>query len=114
MRQLRIRLLPGSGRALISTNPLRRCETGDSPGVVSGIGLVKGHMRRRGDQVEWNQRPARSESAEQNHATALQRVLDNNAEELLWLAEVMVGSRQAGEQCIAETVQLAETAQYVG
>jgi DNA-directed RNA polymerase specialized sigma24 family protein len=75
---------------------------------------MKGHMRRRGDQVEGNKRPARSESAEQNHATALQSVLDNNEEELLWLAEVMSGSRQAGEECIAEAVQLAETAQYVG
>lgn len=104
MRQLRIKLLPCQWP----------CETGDSPGVVSGFGLVKGYMRRRGNQVEGNKRPARSETAEQNHATALQSVLDNNAEELLWLAEVMGGSRQAGEQCIAEAVQLAETAQYVG
>ncbi len=47
-------------------------------------------------------------------ATAVQRVLDNHAEELLWVAEVMAGSRPAGEQCLAEAIELAEAAQYVG
>jgi DNA-directed RNA polymerase specialized sigma24 family protein len=47
-------------------------------------------------------------------ATAVQRVIDNNSEELLWVAEVIAGSRPAGEQCLAEAIELAEIAQYVG
>ena len=52
--------------------------------------------------------------AQQNNATAVQRVLDNNGEELLWVAEVMTGNRQAGEQSLSEAVALAKAAQYVG
>jgi DNA-directed RNA polymerase specialized sigma24 family protein len=66
---------------------------------------------RRGDQFKANTKPA---SAEQANATALQCVLVNNAEELLWLAEVMAGSRPASEQCLAEATELAEEAKYVG
>jgi DNA-directed RNA polymerase specialized sigma24 family protein len=71
-------------------------------------------MRRRDDQGEGNRRPTRPESARQNNAPALQRVLDDSAEELLWLAEVMAGSRPAGEQCLADAIELAEAAQCVG
>lgn len=53
-------------------------------------------------------------AAEQNGSTALRQALDNNGEELLWVAEVMTGSRQAGEQCLAEAVELAKAARYVG
>lgn len=56
----------------------------------------------------------RTESAEQNNARELRQILENNADELLWVAEVMAGGRQAGEQCLAEAIALAETAQYVG
>ena len=44
----------------------------------------------------------------------MQLFFDNNAEELLWIAEVMAGSRPAAEQCVAEVIVLAEGAQYVG
>ena len=71
-------------------------------------------MRRKGDQLEGHMRRTRPESAQQKNANALQRVLDDNAEELLWLAEVMAGSRPAGVQCLAEAIELAEAAQYVG
>ena len=57
--------------------------------------------------------PALTASAEQNNATAFQRVANTNADELLWIAEVMTGSWQAGEQCLAEAIELAEAAQYV-
>jgi len=57
--------------------------------------------------------PTRPESAKQNDATELQSVLDDNAEELLWIAEVMAGSRPAGEQCLAEALELARAEQYV-
>jgi hypothetical protein len=50
----------------------------------------------------------------QNHAAALQRVLQDNEEELLWVAEVMAGSRQAAAQSVAEAIQLARPAEYVG
>jgi len=69
---------------------------------------------RRGDQFKANTKPERTASGEQAYATALQCVLANNTEELLWLAEVMAGSRAAGEQCLAEAIDLAEAAQYVG
>ena len=55
----------------------------------------------------------RTTSANLDHATALQTVLENNADELLWVAEVMAGSRPAGEQCVADAIAFAEAAQYV-
>jgi DNA-directed RNA polymerase specialized sigma24 family protein len=61
-------------------------------------------MSRKGSHV----------GGDQINATAVQRVIDNNSEELLWVAEVIAGSRPAGEQCLAEAIALAETAQYVG
>jgi DNA-directed RNA polymerase specialized sigma24 family protein len=75
--------------------------------------LGKGHMNRKGGQVGGDLRTTRPER-DQNNAAALQRVLDNNAEELIWVAEVMAGSRPAGEQCLAEAIELADAAQYVG
>ncbi len=51
---------------------------------------------------------------DQIDATSVLRVIDNNSEELLWVAEVMAGSRLAGEQWLAEATELAEAAQYVG
>ncbi len=71
-------------------------------------------MRRRGAQVEEAARPACREWVAQNNSTALQRTLDENVEELLWLAEVLAGGRAAGEQCLAEAIELAEAAEYVG
>jgi hypothetical protein len=50
----------------------------------------------------------------QNNATELRRALDDSAEELLWMAEVMAGNRQTGEQCLHEAIDLAETAGYIG
>lgn len=70
-------------------------------------------MSRKGGQLGEAQRATRPELY-QNAATAVQRVVDNNAEELIWVAEVMAGSRPAGEQCLAEAIELAEAAQYVG
>jgi DNA-directed RNA polymerase specialized sigma24 family protein len=61
-------------------------------------------MSRKGSHV----------GGDQINATAVQRVIDNNSEELLWVAEVIAGSRPAGEQCLAEAIALAEPAQYVG
>jgi len=40
--------------------------------------------------------------------------MDDNAEELRWLAEVLAGERGAGEQNLAEAIELAEAAKYVG
>lgn len=71
-------------------------------------------MGRTGDQTSGNVSPTRPESVEQNIDTALHRILENNGEELRWAAEVMAGSRQAGDQCLAEAIELAEAAQYVG
>ena len=51
---------------------------------------------------------------DQDSARAVQRVIDSNAEELLWVAEVIAGSRPGGKQCLAEAIELAEAAQYVG
>ena len=70
-------------------------------------------MNRKGGQIGGNQRTTRPEP-DQNNAAALLRVLENNGEELLWLAEVMAGSRQVGDQCLAEAMELAKVAQYVG
>lgn len=85
-------------------------------GISSAPGLEpgKGHMTRIGGQVRGNATERLPQSAEQNNAAALQRVLESNGDELLWLAEVMAGSRQVGEQCLAEAIELAEVAQYVG
>lgn len=71
-------------------------------------------MRRKGAHIEEAARPTCREWAAQNTGTALQRVLDENAEELLWLAEVLAGGRAAGEQCLAEAIELAEAAKYLG
>ncbi len=71
-------------------------------------------MSRKDDHDNESLRATLPESVKQNNATALQRVLDNNAEELLWIAAVMTGSRQAGEQSLAKAIELAKTAQYVG
>jgi DNA-directed RNA polymerase specialized sigma24 family protein len=83
-------------------------------GLSSALGLApgKGHMRRKGGQGRGKASLRRS--AEQSNAAALQRVLENNSEELLWLAEVMAGSRPVGEQCLADAIQRAQAAQYVG
>jgi DNA-directed RNA polymerase specialized sigma24 family protein len=70
-------------------------------------------MRRTGRQIVANAGTTRRESAQQNNAALWQRVVDNNAEELLWVAEVLAGSRQAGEHWLAEAMALAEEAQYV-
>jgi hypothetical protein len=71
-------------------------------------------MSQTSGQLAGNVRPAVYESPEQNYAIVLKRTFEHSAEELVWIAELMSGSRQAAEQCIAEAVQLAETAQYVG
>src|SRR5690349_12181135 len=44
----------------------------------------------------------------------VKRVLDENRDELMWVAEVMAGSRPAGEQCLAEAIELADVARYIG
>jgi DNA-directed RNA polymerase specialized sigma24 family protein len=44
----------------------------------------------------------------------VKRVLDENRDELMWVAEVMAGSRPAGEQCLAEAIELADAARYIG
>ena len=64
---------------------------------------LRGHMKRAHTQAGANVKP-----------TTLQRVLDDNADELSWVAEVMAGSRPAGEQCLAEAIELADAAQYIG
>ena len=70
-------------------------------------------MSRKGSQVGGHQRTTRPER-DQDSATAVQRVMANNSEELLWVAEVMAGSRPAAEQCLGEAIELAEAGQYVG
>jgi DNA-directed RNA polymerase specialized sigma24 family protein len=71
-------------------------------------------VRRNGGQVAVNPRATLRLSAERNNATAWQREFENTAEELLWLSEVMTGSMQAGEQCIAEAIELVEATPEVG
>ena len=71
-------------------------------------------MSRTSRQLAGNVKPAADESSKQNYAIVLKRTFESSAEELIWIAELMSGSRQAAEQCIAEAIQLAETAQYVG
>jgi hypothetical protein len=70
-------------------------------------------MSRRSDHPSRNMRPVLPELIQQKDATALQRLLDNNAEELIWIAEVVTGNRQAGEQRLAEAMKLAEGAHGV-
>jgi DNA-directed RNA polymerase specialized sigma24 family protein len=70
-------------------------------------------MKLTGRSPRANAKPTLRKPAEDN-TTALQQVLDNHTEELLWIAEVMTGSKQAGEHCLTETIQLADAAQYVG
>lgn len=70
-------------------------------------------MRRAGRQVAANAGRTRRQSAQQNNAGLWQRAVNNNAEELLWVAEVLAGSTQMGEQWLAEAIALAEEAQYV-
>lgn len=71
-------------------------------------------MSRRGNYDGGNLRRTLPESMEENNGTALLQVLDDNVEELLWIAVVMAGSGQAGEQSLAEAMELAEAAPYVG
>lgn len=71
-------------------------------------------MRKKGDQIRGDVKAKRLASAQQDNAAVVQRVLDNHGGELLWLAEVMTGSRQAGERCLSEAIKLAEAAQCVG
>jgi|SRR5580704_4859134 DNA-directed RNA polymerase specialized sigma24 family protein len=71
-------------------------------------------MRKSSGQLAGNVRPAVFKSPDQNSAIVLKRIFENSADELVWIAELMSGSKQTAEQCIAEAVQLAETAQYVG
>jgi DNA-directed RNA polymerase specialized sigma24 family protein len=71
-------------------------------------------MSRKGNYASGNVRATLPESVEQDNATVLQRVLDNNAEELLWVAEVLVGSRHGAQQSLAEAIELAAAAQYIG
>ncbi len=66
------------------------------------------------DHAAGNIRATLPASVEKDDTTELQRVLENNVEELLWIAGVMTGSRQAGEQNLAEAIELAEVSQYVG
>jgi DNA-directed RNA polymerase specialized sigma24 family protein len=70
-------------------------------------------MRRRGDHTSGNMRPVLPELVQQKNATALQRLLDDNAEELIWIAEVITGNRQAGEQRLDEAMKLAQGAHGV-
>src|ERR1700751_92787 len=70
-------------------------------------------MSRRGDYPSRNMRPVLPKLTQQNDATALQRLLDNNAEELIWIAEVITGNRQAGGQRLAEAMKLAQGAHGV-
>jgi DNA-directed RNA polymerase specialized sigma24 family protein len=83
------------------------------PGECTGPEPGTGQMRSKCGQVGGNMRPTVPESAEQNNAATLQQILDNNREELLWVAEVMAGTRQAGEQCLADAIELMRVAQYV-
>ena len=69
-------------------------------------------MSGKGARVEGDQRTTPPKS-DQNNATAVERVFYNNAEELMWVAEVMAGSRPVGEECLAEAIELAETAKHV-
>lgn len=71
-------------------------------------------MSRIGDSASGIVRAALPESMKHYDAAALQRELEDNAEELLWIAEVMAGSAQAGELVLAEAIKLAEAAQPVG
>lgn len=41
-------------------------------------------------------------------------IVESQAEELLWIAEVLVGNRQAAESCVKEAIVLAEGARDLG
>ena len=56
----------------------------------------------------------RPESSQEIHSNAVRRALDDNGDELIWIAAVMTGGRQAGEQCLLEAIELAESARSVG
>ena len=71
-------------------------------------------MSRTSRQLAGNMKPAADASQKQNYAIVLKQTFESSAEELIWIAELMSGSRQAAEQCIAEAIQLAETALNVG
>src|ERR1700722_5125033 len=65
-------------------------------------------------QVVGNVTLTLDESRAKNYAEAVQRAFESNSEDLLWVAEVMTGDRQAGEQCASEAIELAVAAQDVG
>jgi len=71
-------------------------------------------MGKSRGQLAGNVRPAVFKSPEQNSAIVLKRTFESSADELVWIAELVSGSRQTAEQCVAKAVELAETAQYVG
>jgi DNA-directed RNA polymerase specialized sigma24 family protein len=71
-------------------------------------------MSKTSGQLAGSVRPTVYKAPEPNCATALKRIFESSADELVWIAELISGSRQTAEQCIAEAAELAETAQYVG
>jgi hypothetical protein len=72
------------------------------------------NRKSKSRQVVGNMTLTLDESRAKNYAEAVQRAFESNAEYLLWVAEVMTGDRQAGEQCVSEAIELAEAAQEVG
>ena len=55
-------------------------------------------MSKTSGQPAGSVRPAFYKAPEQNNAIVLKRILNNNAEELVWIAELMAGSRRTVEQ----------------
>jgi DNA-directed RNA polymerase specialized sigma24 family protein len=54
------------------------------------------------------------ESCDLNRPRDARGMVEGHAEELLWIAEVMIGTRQAAEQCLEETIELAAGAWDLG
>ena len=69
-------------------------------------------MKREAHTIAPNVPRALKGESELERETILRQLLERNADELLWIAEVMCGKRECAEQCIAEAIELANTAHF--
>jgi hypothetical protein len=59
-------------------------------------------------------RPALERSFDQTLSKDQRGIVESHSEELLWIAEVIVGNRHVAEECVSEAIDLAEGARDLG
>ena len=69
-------------------------------------------MKREAHTIARNVTRALQGESALDRETVFRQLLERSADELLWIAEVMCGSRESAEQCIAEAIELANTAHF--